>query len=127
MTDMDGYPVLRDPFTKSFVYAEQDGKGGLQPSQFLVTRLHNSNDNNTDSPIYRPRQLQSPFKKQQQQQQQKRHLRPSKNHCRDEFCNDYASRSQQRLADQRLRKSQIYEQSKTIMKEFMADAYNGFS
>jgi M6 family metalloprotease-like protein len=86
-SDADGYTVVRDPITGFFVYAEEDGNGGLQPSHDLVVPL---DDNGS-------RRLASESKN------RKKHLRPSKRDCSQMICGDNERRSKLPLLGRNLR------------------------
>jgi hypothetical protein len=119
MTDLDGYTVLRDLSTGSFMYAEEDGQGGLRPSHLLVTRPHHQHNNEDNSSIDLPGNRNHPRNLLQQLQEQqepshhkkkfRRHLRPSQRDCHQVICNNDEASHSQRRADQRLRGSQIYQ------------------
>jgi M6 family metalloprotease-like protein len=86
MTDMDGYTVVKDPKTGDFVYAEEDGKGGLQPSNELVEHPMRKQSKN------HPKLNKGLSGK-------KKGLRPKKRNCKDLLCDDFDENGRRKLRD----------------------------
>ncbi|KAL3923590.1 MAG: hypothetical protein SGILL_001570 [Bacillariaceae sp.] len=73
VSDLDGYTVVRDPETHSFVYADDDGHGGLQPSHDMVVAPSDEDDDQHRS---------------LSMQKREKHMRPSKRDCDNMICGD---------------------------------------
>jgi len=79
MSDEDDYTVLRDPITKQFVYAEEDGKGGLRPSSELVMGQYQKHHQQSS-----PAMVSSSLSIKKQKR-----LRPTKRDCLNKICGEH--------------------------------------
>jgi M6 family metalloprotease-like protein len=103
MSDIEQYTVIRDPISHKFVYAEDDGNGGLRPSSEQV--MGNALDNNInehDKENHHPQQQQpapsmssesSSFSSSVKKQKR---LRPTQRDCQNKLCGEHDHDNRQR-------------------------------
>ena len=121
MVDQDEYTVLKDPATGYFVYAQPDGKGGLEPSLEIVRNQNLPNYGGQDDPmdgVYHqegedqkkmPPQFstdsysspmefdsESPFQESSQYTsfRKEKNIRPTKRDCHNKICGEHTENSQ---------------------------------
>ncbi len=87
ISDLDGYTVIRDPSTGAYIYAEDDGKGGLQRSEESVAphvQFH-------DDPLYEDQDmpiLTRMKNKKNKTSRKKKGLRPFNRDCSNLLCQE---------------------------------------
>jgi M6 family metalloprotease-like protein len=77
MSDMDGYTVLRDPESGTFVYAEEDDKGGLKASSEAVVY-----------PMRKTSKSHGKVETTKKRSHKQKNLRPKEKDCKNKLCGD---------------------------------------
>jgi M6 family metalloprotease-like protein len=96
ISDQDGYTVIRDSSTGGYVYAEEDGKGGVQLSAEPVIRVqHHLSPDGTDMPLRSMMNLNNKMKYNNKSKntmktsaKKKKGLRPDKRDCSNLLCEE---------------------------------------